>query len=218
LFSLCLLLFGCENFFQQKRENILVTGEVTEVARSTAQVSAALFDVGDDPKKKIIAHGHVWSVEDEPTIDDATDFKEDFGAISTFGDYSTALSGLTEGTEYFVRAYVQNGEGITYGRTLSFVPGLVYTRSISNIAKNTAQVRGELNPTTTIITSEKGFEYWASDNFNDKKTSSATNTEGVLEALLQGLNAETTYFVRVFVKYDGGKVTYGETLRFETDK
>lgn len=208
---------GCKSFFEQTRENIVRTGDVTAFV-NTAQAEGLLFDVGDDVKKKIIAYGHVWSLEDEPTIENATAFKTDFGTRDTFGDYESILANLSPETTYYVRAYIRNDEGVSYGKTIKFISGLVSVNAVFNISKNSAKVKGIRS--TTVTAESIGFCY--STESNPTITNSIANavsnttTSAVFEANLQGLNAGTQYFIRPFMRYDGGKVTYGEEFIFST--
>jgi hypothetical protein len=216
------LFSSCTDFFVQSRENIVRTGELRSVEVTSAQVEGLLFDVGDSPEKKLITHGHVWATHEEPTVDD---FKTSFGERTTFGEYVSYLSDLTEETKYYVRAYTQNEEGITYGQTLAFIPGLVHTLYISNIAKTPnnrafASVAGSIS--LNIIPEKAGF-CWAmnsSPTTGDftKEIDLAMVQEGSIFALIENLETNKRYYIRAFVVYDGGKVTYGETFTFETPK
>ena len=60
-------------------------------------------------------YGHVYSLIDNPTIDD---LKTQKGSIYNIGEYTSNIVGLTEGTTYYIRAYVSNEEGTSYGETI----------------------------------------------------------------------------------------------------
>lgn len=52
-------------------------------------------------------HGHCWSTSPDPTIADS---KTELGAKSTTGEFTSNITGLTEGETYYVRAYVTSGD------------------------------------------------------------------------------------------------------------
>lgn len=68
-------------------------------------------DAGDP----ITAYGVCWSTSPHPTINDnhTTDGSGE-------ANFTTQMSGLTNGVTYYVRAYAINGIGVTYGEEYSF--------------------------------------------------------------------------------------------------
>jgi hypothetical protein len=89
------------------------TADVTEISQVTATGGG---NVTDDGGTEVIARGVCWSTSTGPTLDD--DATND--GIGT-GTYTSALTSLTFGTTYYVRAFAINIEkGIAYGNELSF--------------------------------------------------------------------------------------------------
>jgi hypothetical protein len=81
----------------------------TDVAISGAELFADLFT-------PIIAKGIVWDTLSTPTISLSTKTNEG----TTNGLFTSSLSGLKSNTTYYVRTYVTNGSGTTYGDEISF--------------------------------------------------------------------------------------------------
>jgi hypothetical protein len=68
--------------------------------------------------------GVVWSKEPNPTVSLATKTLDGSGE----GQFTTTLTGLSEGTKYYVRAYATNASGTSYSDELAFT-----TASIAKI-------------------------------------------------------------------------------------
>jgi hypothetical protein len=66
----------------------------------------------------ITASGIVWSTTSNPTVSLPT--KTVTSPTTTSGSFSCGLSGLTEGTLYYVRAFATNSAGTGYGTQVSF--------------------------------------------------------------------------------------------------
>jgi len=88
------------------------TAEVTEITEVTATGGGSITsDGGGD----ILGKGVVWSTSSGPTLDD--DATND--GIGT-EDFTSSMTGLTLGTDYYVRAFAVNLEGIVYGNEVTF--------------------------------------------------------------------------------------------------
>lgn len=238
-FILIIIVFfaGCKSFFEQTRENIIRTGEITAFF-NTAQAEGLLFDVGTDTKKKIISYGHVWSLEDEPTIEDANDFKTDLGTTNTFGDYKSILADLSTETTYYVRAYAQNEEGISYGNTITFIPGLIRTVSVVNISTTTTQngqssASARANGTISSLINSETFPFTVNEiGFCISKQAEPTigeddtkkfflqqipSTNNISIQIFGLSGGVENYYIRAYVIYDNrSKISYGEELKFPT--
>jgi len=90
------------------------TGAVTNVETTTATGNGNITSLGSSNPTQ---HGVCWGTSHNPTIDD--DHTED-GTVSETGAFTSSITGLTEGTTYYVRAYATNTEGISYGDEVSF--------------------------------------------------------------------------------------------------
>lgn len=82
---------------------------------STGAVSGG--NVTDNGGVKITAKGVCWATHKTPTI---ADNKTDEGEGA--GEYKSEITGLVEGTVYYLRAYATNSVGTTYGEQKIFAP------------------------------------------------------------------------------------------------
>ena len=92
----------------------VTTGAVTNYTGNTATGNGTINTLGT---ANLTAYGVCWNTTGTPTI---TDSKTDKGAASATGAFTTAMTGLTSNTTYYVRAYVTNATGTSYGAVVSF--------------------------------------------------------------------------------------------------
>lgn len=110
---------SCENSSSAKLPE-LVTGTVTGVTTTSALSGGKIMNDGGTA---ITQKGVCWGSDANPTIDDS--HTEDGPGVS---DFTSSLTGLNPDTEYRVRAYAVNKEGVGYGdekilRTQSEIQG-----------------------------------------------------------------------------------------------
>lgn len=67
----------------------------------------------------VTEHGHVWATTFNP---DTTDSKTTLGA-GVLGVFSSSVTGLMAGQQYYIRNYATNTEGTAYGPNQRFVAG-----------------------------------------------------------------------------------------------
>jgi hypothetical protein len=92
--------------------SIANTTTITNITNTTA-VSGG--NITSDGGSTITARGVCWSTNENPTITNSK--TTDSG---TTGTYLSNLTGLTKATLYYVRAYVTNNIGTSYGQQISF--------------------------------------------------------------------------------------------------
>lgn len=91
----------------------------------TENSASCAGEVVDDGNADIITQGFCWSTEQNPTLHDNviegvyTELLQREKAAPVY--FSADLSGLLPSTEYYVRAYATNSEGVAYGENLRFV-------------------------------------------------------------------------------------------------
>jgi len=93
----------------------VITAETSEITQTTA-VSGG--NVTDDGGADVTARGVVWSTFENPTLEINEGVTSD-GAGT--GEFVSSLTGLSQETEYFVRAYANNSVGTAYGNQQEFV-------------------------------------------------------------------------------------------------
>lgn len=108
-FVMCFLLqTGCEKETMQ-----IVTGNVSNVLSTTANISGFISSAGEGIKK----YGHCCAKSPNPTI---LDIKTEFGTTIGTGEFTSFLYGLEPGLKYYARAYVSSGSKVRYGNEISF--------------------------------------------------------------------------------------------------
>ncbi len=107
--------FGAERSFttsQNITSPTVTTNNVTDITQTTATCGG---EVTSDGSAAVTACGVCWSTSQNPTVSDShtTDG-------SGTGSFTSNITGLTENTTYYVRAYATNSEGTSYGEQRSF--------------------------------------------------------------------------------------------------
>jgi pectinesterase len=90
----------------------VTTSQVTNIQVTTAICGGNVTQWGGDP---VTTRGVCWDTIPTPTLDD--NFTIDGSDIGTF---SSGLTGLSEGTNYYIRAYATNSVGTGYGNERTF--------------------------------------------------------------------------------------------------
>lgn len=191
----------------------LTTRTVTDITYISA-VSGG--DISDDGGMPVTSKGICWNTAANPTI--ANSHTTD--GVGTAG-FSSNLTGLTEGTTYYVRAYATNAKGTTYGNQQVFttraidIPS-VTTRAISAITATTASSGGDISTDGGAPVTEKGICWSTGENptIQDNRTTQGTGVSG-FASNMTGLFPGTTYYVRAYAVNSKG-TAYGNQRTFKT--
>ena len=111
---------------------------ITKNVMNVAAVSAKGFgEVVDEGKSYVTSRGLCWSTEQYPTVADCQ-----VQSGSGMGSYEAAITSLSVGTTYYVRAFATNGVGTSYGdqvaiTTLNGLPQ-VMTELVGNVLPTSA--------------------------------------------------------------------------------
>ena len=188
----------------------VATTAISSVTNATASSGGS---VSNDGGVTILARGVCYNTASAPTINNT---KTSDAATSI---YTSALSGLTAATMYYARAYVTTNGGTVYGSEVTFTtlstPSLA-TAAVTNIATTNATSGGTINNDTGWTISSRGVCYSmtsAPTIINSKTTDSATNP---YTSSLNGLSANTLYYVRAYATTNGGSTFYGNQVTFTT--
>ena len=209
------VLFACEQF-EPERIIKVETDSIINVDHTYCRAQGRIIDMGD---KGIIQHGFCWSSTKNPTTGDN---KNQLGAKTSKGSFSAHLTGLSDGTKYYVRAYAQNENNIVYGdqksfTTLILVIPTVTTSPISSLTENSAESGGNITDDGGTPITARGLcwntqEYPTTDN--EIIEDSGTGTGEFISTLTQ-LENGTVYYARAYATNSVG-TSYGNQVRFTT--
>ena len=160
----------------------------------------------------VTARGVCWSTTSNPTIADS---KTSDGAGT--GVFTSAITGLVNGTTYYVRAYATNAVGTNYGTEVSFTTlSSAPTSTVTNITSSTASCGGEAISSGGSTVTARGVCWSTSEHptINNSKTIDGIGT-GLFISTLTGLVNGTTYYARAYATNAIG-TNYGTEVSFTT--
>ena len=192
----------------------LNTLAATYVKTTTATLNGEILT---DGSPKYSERGFVYSESSMPTLGSCIQ-----KVTSTLTDskiYSAAVSGLTKGKTYYVRAYAINAGKEAYSTNeVSFTPTSVLaevaTQSVSNISKSngTATFSGTIISEGDPVYTERGFVYGTANNPSvDSDTKLVVSGKGLgdFSTNVSGLKVGNVYYVRAYATNEQG-TAYGK--------
>ena len=194
----------------------LTTLPVTEITGNTAQSGGS---ISDDGGASVTSRGVVWSISENPTMNNNEGLTSD-----GIGDehFVSNMTGLTPGTTYYIRAYAENSAGAAYGNQLQFTTielASVITAAITDINSRTATSGGNVTDDGGAEVTARGVVWGTSENPDVDsyagKTSDGTGT-GSFVSELSELIPGTTYYVRAYAENLEG-TSYGDQVEFKTE-
>ncbi len=225
------LVFACESTWRLERENLFTTGQIINIADTNAQVRGEIID--QNLQKPVLSYGHCWSIEPKPDLSDSFRVAELEYSPRTF---IITLEQLQPETLYFVRAFVQENGGVRFGEEVQFttqaerLPFDLQIQSVFNISRNMASAEATVqvnDPSTNQVNIDTYGFVWSTSSLQELGTAGADSTikvpTGTLRNFtcdLQGLQTDTEYFIRPFLKWRGNtseiSLSYGNEIRFTT--
>lgn len=207
--------YGNEITFETlSQSNATVTTNAPSEVTSSSAMSGG--NVISDGGAEVTGRGVVWSIDHNPTISLDTKTSDGTGV----GKFTSAIIGLAPGTTYYVRAYVTNTLGTSYGEEVSFttqiVKPTVSTIEADEITQTSAKVGGNVTATGGAEVTERGI-VWSTSQNPTTENNKVQIGEGLGEfhTTLADLSIATTYYVRAYAINSVG-TSYGEEISFTT--
>ncbi len=174
-------------------------------------------DIESDGGAQITQRGVVWNTTGSPTIEN-NHTSDGTGS----GAFTSHLTGLTPGTEYFAKAYAINAAGTAYGEEITFktldsldVPW-VFTAGVSNVRVETAECGGSVIDWGGAEITAKGLVW---NTTGSPTLDDSYNIEGdgmsAFNSLIYPLQETTTYYVCAYATNSAG-TGYGSVREFTT--
>lgn len=203
------------------------TKDATGIGQTTATLNGT-FNVQNATSSYKV--GFFISTSSTPTSSNALkDFASTLTSTNYSGDRTASATGLTANTKYYFRAYILSDGKYYYGTTKSFttsspaVSCTATTSAATDITETTAKLHGSFvvknatkSYTVGFLLSTNSTPTSANALKNLTKSLSDANYESDLYGNVTGLTANTKYYFRAYILYDG-KYTYGSTLSFTTE-
>ena len=199
------------------------TTSINAISYTSATYQGAIVGLGTN----LTEYGFVYSLTSMPTIADKKVVTGTTPPATVPYNYQTAVTGLVNGTTYYVRAYAKDNSGYVYGenksfRTLAYALPVVQTGAVTNVSYFTATVAGSITSQGAPNVTEYGFVY-STTNVTPTITDSkivAGGSVGTLPASFTSnltlLTNNTGYYVRAYATNSSG-TSYGALQRFATN-
>ena len=133
------------------------------------------------------------------------------------GTYESIMTGLTNNTLYFVRAYAVNAAGTFYGNQLTFTTVMnLITNPVANVTQTSANCGGTIAVGGNATITGRGIcrNTGGNPTLSDSITHEGTGT-GTFSSNVTGLTANTTYYIRAWATNAAGTF-YGNQITFVT--
>lgn len=194
---------------------ILTTSNVSNITQTTANSGGCITNDGG---ATVTARGVCWSTRINPTIADNKTY-DSTGTVN----FICIITGLTDSTTYYVRAYATNKIGTGYGSTISFTTHInsslpiLITSPVTNITITTANSGGTITSDGGTSITNKGvcWSTFQNPTINDAYTNDGF-TSANFTSNITGLLNNTTYFVRAYAMNSTG-IGYGNNESFITN-
>lgn len=187
------------------------------IARSDGEyeLTGTLVDIGEE---SIVQHGFCWSEMRAPTLGFQS---SQLGPREAKGTFFSVVSGWSDNTTYYVRAYVTTAFGTSYGgektyTTPALEPPAVTTLPVSDITESSAKGGGHVTGDGGSPVTARGICWSTSPG---PTISNSHNTDGsgtgIFTGTFTGLDCQTVYYVRAYATNAVG-TGYGSEQVFTT--
>lgn len=196
------------------------TYEDADVRGDYAVVSAEITDEGT---AKVTTRGFCWSSTNASPMLGACEGNVEV-ALNDSKIFASEITGLKEGTTYYVRSYAINDKGTGYGNkititTTSVTEATVTLADVYNITTTTAQLAASVGSNGNGTINERGF-CWSSSSQKPEIGAAGCESHAIegenFTLVLSNLKSnQTPYWVVAYVKNEKG-IAYSEVKSFET--
>ena len=195
----------------------VITSNVTDITTNSAQCGGNVTNSGNGT---VTARGVCWNTAGNPTLQNCIDFTENGSGL---GAFNSSLTGLNEGTIYYINAYATNEVATAYGAVKSFATleitmPVVTTSQVTNITSNSAQCGGNVTSSGNGTVTARGVCWNTTGNPSltncDDFTTDGSGM-GSYVSYLTDLYENTLYYVTAYAKNEEG-TAYGDIESFTT--
>ena len=213
LVALVMVLVSCK-----PEQPKVVTTDVVEITGNSAVCGGGVSDGGG---ATIVERGFCWNTERIPTVLDF--YVKD--TESGLGSFTSNIPNLVPNTQYYIRAYAVNANGVAgYGEEVSFttleklLPTVTTTTEVAEITHNSATCGGEVTFDGYVAVTAIGICWSTMSNptIEDNKTTDGSGVGG-FTSQITNLVPNTKYYVRAYATNEVG-TAYGEEITFTTFK
>jgi hypothetical protein len=213
-------LYSCQKEITSENNIVTTIPTITTTLATsiTATTAASGGNISSDGGATVTARGVCWSTTAGPDIT---------GNHTTNGTgtgiFTSAITGLTASTVYYVRAYATNSEGTAYGNEISFTTttnstalATLTTTPITAITTTTASGGGNITADGGAPITARGVCWSTTTNpvVTGSHTTDGTGM-GIFNSAITALAAGTIYYVRAYATNSAG-TAYGNEVSFTT--
>jgi uncharacterized protein (TIGR02145 family) len=203
-----------QTFTTNSTSNTLPVVTSTSVTGLTTIQATFNAEVNSQGGGTVTERGAVWNTSGNPTVN-----SNRIPSGSGTGVYTTTLTGLSGGSNNYVRSYAINNFGISYGVEIPFrtLSGLATLTTNNVIAQSTtASSGGNITDYGGSTLSARGVVWntTGTPTISDSKTTDGSGI-GSYVSNLTALSPSTTYYVRAYATNNTG-TAYGNEQTFTT--
>ena len=192
-----------QTFTTSSTSNTLPVVTSTSVTDLTTIQATFNAEVNSQGGGTVTERGAVWNTSGNPTVN-----SNRVPSGSGTGVYTATITGLSGGSNYYVRAYALNSFGISYGSEIPFsTPQGIPTVSIISVSlqSTSAGIVGEVTDAGGQSIIERGVVWNTTGTPTTLDTKIANgNSLGIYTTQISGLILGSTYFVRTYATNTSG--------------
>ena len=169
----------------------------------------------------VSARGVCWSTSSIASNQNISLLSTKTSDLTGTGSFTSAITGLTPNTTYYLRAYATNSTGTSYGTQESFItpaaiPASFATTTSSTITGYSATISSNITSNNGATVTSRGVCYSLTQSpttSNNPQTNGSGN--GAYDITITGLLENTTYYVRSYAVNSAG-TSYSSEISITT--